>query len=171
MVRKLALMFDFLFVLQVTVTVVTLVNPGSPQAYFEYIAPKITALVFSNGPDTGNSRVTLWGSVFGTYARPVSLSIGPSSCNKTVWNSDSSMFVITPPGSGTVQSILLSITQIEIETSNGDSTPIFDFDIPSINSLKSNGPPYDGQEQTTITFYGSNFGASDVGWTFNQASV
>ena len=153
---------------QVTVTVVTLVNPGSPQAYFEYIAPKITAVVYSNGPDTGNTRVTLWGSVFGNYARPVSMNIGPTSCNKTVWNSDSSMFIITPQGTGIVKSLLLSMSQIEIETNNGDSTPIFEFDAPSVRSLISNGPPYDAEGQAMVTFTGSNFGASDVGWYFDQ---
>jgi hypothetical protein len=155
---------------QVTVTVVTLVNPGAPEAYFEYIAPKITAVVYSNGPATGNSRVTLWGSVFGSFARPVNLNIGPTASNRTIWNSDSSMFVITAPGTGTVQSLLLSMSQIQIETLNADLSPMFKFDAPSIRSLTSNGPPYDAEGTATVTFYGANFGASDVGWSYNQAS-
>ena len=152
-------------------TIVALVNPGSPEAYFEYIAPKITAVVYSNGPDTGNSRVTLWGSVFGSYARPVSLNIGPTSCNRTIWNSDSSMFVITAAGTGAVQSLLLSMSQIEIETLHADLSPMFQFDAPSIRSLTSNGPPYDPDGKAVITLTGADFGTSDVGWSYNQASI
>jgi hypothetical protein len=153
------------------VTVVTLANPGSPEAYFEYIAPKITAVVFSNGPATGNSRVTLWGSVFGTFARPVSLNIGPTSCNRTIWNSDSSMFVVTPQGTGTVKSLLLSMSQIQIETFLPDLSPIFKFDAPSLEALTSNGPPFDEQGKAVVTLIGSNFGASDVGWYYDQVSA
>jgi hypothetical protein len=115
--------------------------------------------------------VTLWGSVFGSFARPVSLNIGPSACNRTIWNSDSSMFVVTPQGTGTVKSLLLSMSQIQIETFLPDLSPIFKFDAPSMNALTSNGPPYDEQGQAVVTLFGSNFGASDVGWSYDQVSL
>ena len=157
---------------KVSVDVVAFVGQSynvSRNATFIYNAPKVTGVVPKNSPTAGGVAVTFLGEQFGLVTTKLSARIGPTTANASVWNSDSTVFMYSPPGVGTVKAVLLSIINIEVELSK-DLVNSFYFDKPavkvSINSTM-NGPPRI-QNVRQVNIIGSNFGTTNVGWNYDK---
>eukprot|EP00960_Hanusia_phi_P077219 768667-Hanusia_phi.AAC.1 len=157
---------------KVSVDVVAFVSHSyniSRNATFIYNAPKVTGVLPKNSPTTGGVTVTFLGEQFGLVTTKLSARIGPTSANSSTWNSDSTVFMYSPPGVGTVKSVVLSIINIEVELSR-DLVTTFYFNKPTIEVSKNssmNGPTRI-QNVRQVNIIGSNFGTTNVGWYYDK---
>ena len=126
---------------------------------FIYDAPSATGISKSNSPATGNVSIQIEGNQFGVSAVPVGVVVGKSFSPKSYWQSDSRIYFITPPGTGVVDSITLSIIRLTLILDEVDA-PIFYYDKPNINAVQAANSPTNANGRYA-TVFGQNFGVSD----------
>ncbi|EKX42147.1 hypothetical protein GUITHDRAFT_141364 [Guillardia theta CCMP2712] len=126
---------------------------------FIYDAPSATGISKSNSPATGNVSIQIEGNQFGVSAVPVGVVVGKSLSPKSYWQSDSRIYFITPPGTGVVDSITLSIIRLTLILDEVDA-PIFYYDKPNINAVQAANSPTNANGRYA-TVFGQNFGVSD----------
>lgn len=138
---------------------VTVTNPGGtsllnpPFDQFTYLGPTVTNVSPSQGPLAGGTVVTITGTGFSTA---LNVFFGPDNISFTV-NSDTSITVTSPAGTGTVD--------ISVTNADGDSpiTPADEFTylpVPTVTSLSPSQGPQSGGTVVTITGTGFTGGAS-----------
>jgi hydroxymethylpyrimidine/phosphomethylpyrimidine kinase len=95
----------------VDVTVITNGGPGALYGAFTYLAPTVSRLIGAHGPAAGGKKVVIKGlHLYGA----IEVLFGANSAT-IVKMSDTSITVITPPGTGTVQ--------VTVVTAAGTSLP------------------------------------------------
>eukprot|EP00960_Hanusia_phi_P075581 768441-Hanusia_phi.AAC.22 len=126
---------------------------------FIYDAPSATGISKSNSPATGNVSIQIEGNQFGVTTVPVGVVVGKSLSPKSHWQSDSRIYFVTPPGTGVVDTITLSIIRLTLILEEVDA-PIFYYDKPNINAIQAANSPTNAIGRYA-TVFGQNFGVSD----------
>jgi hypothetical protein len=124
--------------------------------------PKITAIFPSNGPTTGGTQVTLFGSYFDASTANVRIAIGRA--NATVLNypivNERVMFntrilLLTPPGVGYAD-VDVAVFEVPARASK-----LWHYDPPEITQVLPSSANSNGGEW--ISVYGTNFGGEQDG--------
>ena len=140
---------------------------------FIYDAPRVTAISRSNSPCTGHVYIMLEGDQFGTEPTRTEVIIGATRAplqpwdkddiRKLGWISDSRIGFQSPPGTGIVDVVRLSIIRLRIPLESGEveeGAPAFWYDRPNIyNITPANSPTYAVNFLATVT--GKNYGTSN----------
>jgi hypothetical protein len=140
---------------------------------FIYDAPRVTSISRSNSPCTGHVYIMLEGDQFGTETTRTEVIIGATRAplqpwdkddiRKLGWISDSRIGFQSPPGTGIVDVVSLSIIRLRIPLESGEleeGAPIFWYDRPNIyNITPANSPTYAVNFLATVT--GKNYGTSN----------
>jgi len=72
----------------------------------------VTSLMAANGPTTGGSTQTLWGSNFGSTDSTASMSIGATPCTTLSWVTTTSLMCRQPAGTGAANAVIISISTV-----------------------------------------------------------
>jgi hypothetical protein len=151
---------------------------------FIYDAPRVTGISKINSPCTGHAYFMLEGDQFGTETTRTEVKIGntmaphlpwdnddswkyqpedPQAALKRLgWISDSRIGFQSPPGTGIVETVALSIIRLRIplENEKDPGAPIFWYDRPNVyNITPANAPTYTTYFMATVT--GKNYGVSN----------
>uniref|UniRef100_UPI000A470A2F beta strand repeat-containing protein n=1 Tax=Nocardia shimofusensis TaxID=228596 RepID=UPI000A470A2F len=143
---------------QVTVTTVGGTSNGAPFTYV--VAPALTALDPTAGPETGGTTVTLTGT---GLTGATAVSFGGTPATSFIVVSDTQITAIAPAGTGTVQ-----VTATTVGGTSGGVSYTY-VAVPSVSGISPDEGPETGG--TTVTVTGSGFtGASAVSFGATPAT-
>eukprot|EP00960_Hanusia_phi_P076630 768590-Hanusia_phi.AAC.1 len=130
------------------------ISVGSKSNALSYIIPSLQLVYPTNNPPEGKILCTVEGEFFGMFADSQEGRLGGSSCERSVWKADTSLYCKSPAGiQGTRQIVVSSGIQ------DGSRTEIFSYDIEGITKTISSNLATTGSVQFTIMGY--NFGFQD----------
>ena len=119
-----------------------------------FAAPTLSSVAGVGSAATGSSSVTVFGAGLGAVDYSVRSRVGDTSCEATVWVSDSSMQCSMAAGRGQSLSVVASVVQREASVST-----LFSYGRLSVTSVAPVVLPVTAATQ--ITLLGANFGSAD----------
>jgi len=150
----------------VVAAIVTSVT-GSVQAAFSFDAPVLTRSAPANAPTSGAAQVSVTGLNFAGYNPSVSIAVGGTQCQSSLWITSTSAQCVTPAGTGS--QVLMTLTGVDMVSLVGTFVSAFSYDAPVITWAEVfNGPAMGG---ASVTVVGTNFGVSDTSVTVAVAGA